>query len=175
MSDVWAIRVRLQVTHRIRELVMFNLAINSKLRACDLAKLKVRDICQGTQLLHGATVMQQKTHQPVYFEITPLTRLAIETWLTKATLRSDDYLFPSRVRESPLITTRQYARIVHRWIASACGTHSLRLTKASLIYNRTKSLSAVQVLLGHAKLESTAHYLGIDVYDALEISEQMEI
>ena len=73
VSDVWAIRVRLQISHRIRELAMFNLAIDSKLRACDLVKLKVRDISHGTQLLHRATVMQQKTHQPVQFEITPLT------------------------------------------------------------------------------------------------------
>lgn len=181
VSDVWAIRVRLQITHRIRELAMFNLAIDSKLRACDLVKLKVRDICHGTQLLHRATVMQQKTHRAVQFEITPLTRQAVESWLTKANLRSDNYLFPSRVRESPHITTRQYARIVHRWISdigldtSAYGTHSLRRTKASLIYKRTKNLRAVQILLGHTKLESTVRYLGIDVDDALEISEQTEI
>lgn len=125
--------------------------------------------------------MQQKTHQPVQFEITPLTRQAVEAWLTKAKLRSDDYLFPSRVHNSPHITTRQYARIVHRWIAdigldaSAYGTHSLRRTKASLIYKRTKNLRAVQILLGHTKLESMVRYLGIDVDDALEISEQREI
>ncbi|HEX7763322.1 MAG TPA: tyrosine-type recombinase/integrase, partial [Cellvibrio sp.] len=178
VSDVWAIRVRLQIAHRIRELAMFNLAIDSKLRACDLVKLKVRDICHGAQLLHRATVMQQKTHQPVQFEITALTRQAVESWLAKANLRSDNYLFPSRVRESPHITTRQYARIVHRWIsdigldASAYGTHSLRRTKASLIYKRTKNLRAVQILLGHTKLESTVRYLGIDVDDALEIAEQ---
>ena len=181
VSDVWAIRVRLQIAHRIRELAMFNLAIDSKLRACDLVKLKVRDICHGAQLLHRATVMQQKTHQPVQFEITALTRQAVESWLAKANLRSDNYLFPSRVRESPHITTRQYARIVHRWIsdigldASAYGTHSLRRTKASLIYKRTKNLRAVQILLGHTKLESTVRYLGIDVDDALEIAEQTEI
>lgn len=122
-------------------------------------------------------MMQQKTHQPVQCEITPLTRSAIEAWLTTANLRSDNYLFPSRVRESPHITTRQYARIVHRWISniglnsSAYGTHSLRRTKASLIYKRTKNLRAVQILLGHTKLESTVRYLGIDVDDALEISE----
>lgn len=181
VSNVWAIRVRLQITHRIRELAMFNLAIDSKLRACDLVKLKVRDICHGTQLLHRATVMQQKTHRPVQFEITELTRRAVEAWLTKACLRNDNYLFPSRVHGSPHITTRQYARIVHRWItdigldASAYGTHSLRRTKASLIYKCTKNLRAVQILLGHTKLESTVRYLGIDVDDALEISEQTEI
>ncbi|WP_331347120.1 tyrosine-type recombinase/integrase [Cellvibrio sp. UBA7661] len=181
VSDVWAIRVRLQITQRIRELALFNLAIDSKLRACDLVKLKVRDICHGTQLLHRATVMQQKTHQPVQFEITSLTRQSVESWLAKANLRSDNYLFPSRIHDSPHITTRQYARIVHRWIAdigldtSAYGTHSLRRTKASLIYKRTKNLRAVQILLGHTKLESTVRYLGIDVDDALEISEQTEI
>lgn len=181
VSDVWAIRVRLEITHRIRELAMFNLAIDSKLRACDLVKLKVRDICHGTQLLHRATIMQQKTHQPVQFEITALTRQAVESWLAKANLRSDNFLFPSRIHNSSHITTRQYARIVHRWIrdigldTSAYGTHSLRRTKASLIYKRTKNLRAVQILLGHTKLESTVRYLGIDVDDALEIAEQTEI
>lgn len=181
VSDVWAIRVRLQITQRTRELAMFNLAIDSKLRACDLVQLKVRDICHGSQILHRATVMQQKTHRPVQFEITPLTRQAIESWLTKAKLRNDNYLFPSRVHTSQHLTTRQYARIVHRWIndigldPSAYGTHSLRRTKASLIYKRTKNLRAVQILLGHTKLESTVRYLGIDVDDALEIAEQTEI
>ena len=142
---------------------------------------KHRCICHGTQLLHRATVMQQKTHRTVQFEITPLTRQAVESRLTKANLRSNNYLFPSRVRESPHITTRQYAQIVYRWIrdigldVSAYGTHSLRRTKASLIYKRTKNLGAVQILLGHTKLESTVRYLGIDVDDALEISEQTEI
>jgi len=181
VSEVWAIRVRLQITHRIRELAMFNLAIDSKLRACDLVKLKVRDICHGSQILHRATIMQQKTHLTVQFEITPSTRQAVEAWLIKAHLRNDNYLFPSRVNKSTHITTRQYARIVHRWIEdigldqSTYGTHSLRRTKASLIYKRTKNLRAVQILLGHTKLESTVRYLGIDVDDALEISEQTEI
>ncbi len=181
VSDVWAIRVRLQITSRIRELAMFNLAIDSKLRACDLVKLKVRDICHGARVLHRATVMQQKTHRAVQFEITPLTRISIESWLTKSNLHNDSYLFPSRVHGSPHITTRQYARIVHNWISeigldpSNYGTHSLRRTKASLIYKRTKNLRAVQILLGHTKLESTVRYLGIDVDDALEISEQTEI
>lgn len=152
VSDVWAIRVRLQITKLTRELTMFNLAIDSKLRACDLVRLKVRDICSGARILHRATVIQQKTHRAVQFEITPLTRQTVESWLTKANLRSDSYLFPSRVHHSPHITTRQYARIVHRWITeigleeSNYGTHSLRRTKASLIYKRTKNLCAVQIL-----------------------------
>ncbi len=181
VSDVWAIRVRLQITHRIRELAMFNLALDSKLRGCDLVKLKVRDICHGSQILHRATIMQQKTHQPVQFEITALTRQAIESWLIKASLHNENYLFPSRVHDSPHITTRQYARIVRHWITeigldpSAYGTHSMRRTKASLIYKRTKNIRAVQILLGHTKLESTVRYLGIDVDDALELAEQTEI
>ncbi|WP_331346689.1 tyrosine-type recombinase/integrase [Cellvibrio sp. UBA7661] len=151
----------LTITHRIRELAMFNLAIDSKLRACDLVKLKVRDICHGSQILHRATIMQQKTHLTVQFEITPSTRQAVEAWLIKAHLRNDNYLFPSRVNKSTHITTRQYAQIVHRWIEdigldqSTYGTHSLRRTKASLIYKRTKNLRAAQILLGHTKLEST--------------------
>jgi hypothetical protein len=112
-SDVWAIRVRLQITHRTRELAMFNLAIDSKLHACDLVKLKVRDICHGTQLLHRATVMQQKTHQPVQFEITSLTRQAVESWLAKANLRSDNYLLP-----------QQRARISTHYNAAICANRA---------------------------------------------------
>ena len=125
--------------------------------------------------------MQQKTHQPVQFEITEQTRDAVSAWISKAQLKSDDYLFPSRIKQSPHLSTRQYARIVESWVASigldpaAYGTHSFRRTKASLIYRRTKNLRAVQLLLGHTKLESTVRYLGIEVDDALEMAEKIEV
>jgi integrase len=128
-----------------------------------------------------ATALQQKTQRPVQFEITPSTREAVETWTRKAGLRPDDYLFPSRVRRSPHLGTRQYARILDGWVSSVgldptgYGTHSLRRTKASLIYRRTKNLRAVQLLLGHSKLESTVRYLGIEVDDALELAEQTDV
>lgn len=180
-KDIWAIRIYLQNDHAVRDLAMFNLAIDSKLRGCDLVSLRVRDISHGTQILSRAMVVQRKTQRPVQFELTEPTRTAVATWIEKARLRSDQYLFPSRITSSPHISTRQYARMVHQWVGaagldpSAYGTHSMRRTKATLIYKRTKNLRAVQLLLGHSKLESTVRYLGIEVDDALEISEQTEI
>jgi integrase len=180
-KEVWAIRARLQMENRVRELALFDLGIDSKLRACDLVKLRVRDVCHGDRVASRATVLQQKTQRPVQFEITPSTREAVETWTRKAGLRPDDYLFPSRVHRSPHLGTRQYARILDGWVSSVgldpagYGTHSLRRTKASLIYRRTKNLRAVQLLLGHAKLESTVRYLGIEVDDALELAEQTDL
>jgi len=155
----------------------FNTAIDSKLRACDLVKLRVLDVAHGDQVASRAIVMQQKTRRPVQFEITDSTKQSLHDWIAAAGLRPDAYLFPSRVSTSPHLSTRQYARIVHRWVAdigldgAAFGTHSMRRTKASLIYRRTKNLRAVQLLLGHAKLESTVRYLGIEVDDALEMAE----
>jgi len=180
-KDIWAIRIHLQNKHAVRDLAMFNLAIDSKLRGCDLVSLRVRDVTHGTQILPRAIVIQRKTQRPVQFELTEPTRLAVSAWLEKAHLRGDQYLFPSRLVDSPHLSTRQYARIVHMWVTTAgldssiYGTHSLRRTKATLIYKKTKNLRAVQILLGHTKLESTVRYLGIEVDDALEISEQIEI
>ena len=180
-KDIWAIRIYLQNAHAIRDLAMFNLAIDSKLRGCDLVSLKVRDVTHGSQVLSRAMVTQSKTQRPVQFELTEPTRAAVTSWLEKSHLRGDQFLFPSRVTRSPHISTRQYARIVHHWAEAAgldpsvYGTHSMRRTKATLIYKRTKNLRAVQLLLGHSKLESTVRYLGIEVDDALEISEQTEI
>ena len=181
LKEIWAIRVRLELSNRIRDLALFNLAIDSKLRACDLVKLKVRDISHGDRISSRAIVMQQKTVRPVQFEITEQTRKSISEWLQLATLRSDSYLFPSRLHESPHLSTRQYARIVNEWVEEIgldpinYGTHTMRRTKASLIYRRTKNLRAVQLLLGHTKLESTVRYLGIEVDDALEMAEQTEV
>jgi integrase len=170
-----------ECAHAVRDLAMFNLAIDSKLRGCDLVSLRVRDITHGNQVLPRAMVIQRKTQRPVQFELTEPTRAAVSAWLEKSHLRGDQFLFPSRVARSPHVSTRQYARIVHHWAesagldSSAYGTHSMRRTKATLIYKRTKNLRAVQLLLGHSKLESTVRYLGIEVDDALEISEQTEI
>ncbi len=181
LKEIWVIRIRLQMAKNTRELALFNLAIESKLRACDLVQLRVRDVAQGGRILARTMVMQQKTHRPVQFEITEQARDALVDWIGKVQLKSDQFLFPSRSHKSPHLSTRQYARIVDRWVESiglnpaAYGTHSLRRTKATLIYRRTKNLRAVQLLLGHIKLESTVRYLGIEVDDALEISEQTEI
>ena len=181
LKDIWAIRVRLQLTHRTRDLALFNLALDSKLRACDLVKLKVRDVSHGDRVASRAIVMQQKTQRPVQFEIMDQTRDTIGQWIRQAELRSEDFLFPSRIHDSPHLSTRQYARIVETWVTeigldpTCYGTHTMRRTKASLIYRRTKNLRAVQLLLGHSKLESTVRYLGIEVDDALEMAEQTEV
>lgn len=171
----------MQFKQKTRDLALFNLAIDSKLRGCDLVKLKVSDIAHGTIVQPRAKIVQQMTQQPVQFEITDQTRQSLERWISDAKLEVSDHLFPSRIKVSPHISTRQYARIVASWVReigldpAACGTHSLRRTKASLIYRRTKNLRAVQLLLGHTKLESTVRYLGIEVDDALELAEQTEV
>ncbi|SOE87727.1 Phage integrase family protein [Burkholderia sp. YR290] len=180
-KDVWAIRIHLQNAHSVRDLALFNLAIDSKLRGCDLVSLRVRDVTHVNQVLPRAQVVQRKTQRPVQFELTEPTRSAVRAWLDKAALRSEQYLFPSRLSTSPHLSTRQYARMISRWVRAAgldptvYGTHSMRRTKATLIYKRTKNLRAVQLLLGHSKIESTIRYLGIEVDDALEISEQTEL
>ncbi len=181
LREIWAIRIRLQLAERTRDLTLFNHAIDSKLRSCDLVKLRVRDISHGDRIAARATVMQQKTQRPVQFEITEQTRASLAAWIKCAGLRSEDFLFPSRLRGSPHLSTRQYARIVRGWVReigldpAAYGTHTMRRTKASLIYRRTKNLRAVQLLLGHTRLESTVRYLGIEVDDALEMAEQTEV
>jgi site-specific recombinase XerC len=181
LKEIWAIRIRLQMARRARELALFNLAIDSKLRGCDLVGLRVHDVVHGNQVAARAIVMQKKTERPVQFEITEQTREAVTAWIAAAHLKSEQFLFPSRVSESPRLSTRQYSRIVGSWVWSiglnptAYGTHSLRRTKPTLIYRRTKNLRAVQLLLGHSKLESTVRYLGIEVDDALEIAEQTEV
>ena len=181
LKEIWAIRVRLELSQRIRDLALFNLAIDSKLRACDLVKLKVRDISHGDRVTSRAIVMQQKTGRPVQFEITEQTRKSITDWIKASELKSDAFLFPSRIHDSLHLSTRQYARIVNDWVEeigldpTSYGTHTMRRTKPTLIYRRTKNLRAVQLLLGHTKLESTVRYLGIEVDDALEIAEQTEV
>jgi integrase len=181
LKEIWAIRIRLQLAERTRELALFNLAVDSKLRSCDLVKLRVRDVTHGERVAARTIVMQQKTQRPVQFEITEQTRDALAAWIRGRALRQEDFLFPSRLRAAPHLSTRQYARVVQRWVKEigldpvAYGTHTLRRTKASLIYRRTKNLRAVRLLLGHTKLESTVRYLGIEVDDALEMAEQTEV
>jgi integrase len=181
LKEIWAIRIRLQLADNVRDLALFNLALDSKLRSCDLVKIRVKDIANGTTISSRAIVMQQKTNRPVQFEITEQTRESISNWIDFAGLNNSDYLFKSRFKSSQHISTRQYARIVENWVAqigldpASYGTHSMRRTKASLIYRRTKNLRAVQLLLGHSKLESTVRYLGIEVDDALELAEQTEV
>lgn len=180
-QEIWAIRIRLEMDKRVRDLALFNLAIDSKLRGCDLVALRVDDILEGGTVAKRARIIQRKTGRPVRFEITGTAQESLAAWIAKAGLKPGDPLFPSRLDPATHLSTRQYARIVDSWIKSiglnpeTYGTHSLRRTKASLIYRRTKNLRAVQLLLGHTKLESTVRYLGIEVDDALEVAEQTEV
>src|SRR5205823_11597708 len=180
-KHVWAIRTKLQVEGRIRELAMFNLAIDSKLRGCDVVALKVEDIAPNGHAVERATVRQKKTGQPVRFGLTEQTRQAVDEYVKVFSKKSGEFLFSGRRNRNRLITTRHYARLVDKWVASVgldasrFGTHSLRRTKATLIYRRTGNLRAVQLLLGHRKIESTVRYLGIEVDDALAIAEQVDV
>ena len=181
LEQIWAIRIRLEIAKNIRELAMFNMAIDCKLRSCDLVKLLVRDISRNGEVLDRAQVIQQKTSQPVQFEITKKTRESVEAWIELRGLAGMDYLWPSRIRKFDHITTHQYARLVKKWITSigldpsVYATHSMRRSKATLIYKKTKNLRAVQLLLGHTNMSSTVRYLGVEVEDALEIAESIEI
>jgi integrase len=180
-KHVWSIRTKLQVEGRARDLAMFNMAIDSKLRGCDVVALKVEDVVPNGYAVERATVRQKKTGQPVRFELTEQTRQAIDDYVRATGRKPGEFLFPSRCNHDRCITTRQYARLVSDWIASIgldanrFGTHSLRRTKATLIYRRTGNLRAVQLLLGHTKIESTVRYLGIEVDDALAIAEQVDV
>jgi integrase len=180
-KHVWSIRTKLQVEGRARDLAMFNLAIDSKLRGCDVVGLKVEDVAPSGYALPRATVRQRKTGRPVRFELTDHTRQAIEDYLRASPRKPGEFLFPGRRGPSEGMTTRQYARLLSDWVASIgldphlFGTHSLRRTKATLIYRRTGNLRAVQLLLGHTKIESTVRYLGIEVDDALAIAEQVDV
>jgi integrase len=166
---------------RIRDLALFNLAIDSKLRGCDVVAVKVEDVAPNGYTIDRATVRQRKTGRPVKFELTDQTRQAIDDYLKAAGKKPGDFLFTGRRGFSQCMTTRQYARLLSEWIASIgldsklFGTHSLRRTKATLIYRRTGNLRAVQLLLGHTQIESTVTYLGIEVDDALAIAEHVDV
>ena len=178
---VWSVRSKLQAEGRKRDLAMFNLAIDSKLRGCDIVRLMVEDIAPEGLAAQRAAVRQKKTGRPVRFELTEQTREAVDDYLRAAGKRSGEFLFAGRGGCGRCLTTRQYARLVSAWITSiglnpnSYGTHSLRRTKPTLIYRRMGDLRAVQLLLGHTKIESTVRYLGIEVDDALTIAEQVDV
>lgn len=180
-NQVWSIRTRLLIQGRSRDLALFNLAIDSKLRGCDVVALRVEDVAPSGYAIERATVRQKKTGRLVKFELTDQTRQAVDDYLRLTGKKPGEYLFTGRSATTRSMTTRQYARLLSEWIASigldpkVFGTHSLRRTKATLIYRRTGNLRAVQLLLGHTKIESTVRYLGIEVDDALSIAEQVEV
>ena len=177
LKHVWAIRTTLQINKRVRDLALFNLAIDSKLRGCDVVRLKIEDIAPHGYTIDRSTVRQRKTGRPVTFEITEQARQAVDDYSKKP----DDYLFSGHTGGDSHLSTRQNSRLVSQWAemigldASLFGTHSIRRTKATLIYRKTGNLRAVQLLLGHTKVESTVRYLGIEVDDAIAIAEQVDV
>ncbi|MBE1285043.1 MAG: tyrosine-type recombinase/integrase [Rhodobacteraceae bacterium] len=180
-NHVRAIRVRHEIAENHRDLALFNLAIDSKLRGCDLVTLKVADVYAAGQVKERASIIQSKTQKPVRFEITEGTRKSILRWMEEPPMIGSEFLWPGRFHERLHISTRQYARLVRDWVKSigqepsAYGTHSMRRTKVAQIYRKTGNLRAVQLLLGHTKMDSTVRYLGVEIEDALAIAEAVEI
>ncbi|SDI89112.1 tyrosine-type recombinase/integrase [Alloyangia pacifica] len=180
-KHVWAIRVRLEISGNARDLALFNLAIDSKLRGCDLVRLKVADVYAAGQVKQRASIIQSKTRKPVRFEIAEGTRNSLGSWLDDPMMIGSQHLWPGRFHDRPHISTRQYSRLVRDWVtsigleASAYGTHSMRRTKVAQIYRKTGNLRAVQLLLGHTKMDSTVRYLGVELEDALAIAEAVEL
>jgi integrase len=180
-KQVWAIRTRLEIAGNLRDLTLFNLAIDSKLRGCDLVRLKVADLVVGGSVRARVSVIQNKTGRPMQFEVSENTRESVIEWVNTLEMCGCAHLFPSRVHVSPHLSTRQYARLVRDWVSaiglnpSGYGTHSMRRTKAALIYRKTGNLRAVQLLLGHTKADSTVRYLGVELEDALSIAERIDI
>ncbi len=179
--QVWAIRFFLDQHRRRRDRALFDLAIDSKLRGCDVVKIRIGDLVLGGQIRARAIVMQTKTGRPVQFELMSDARASLLAWLERRGGTLADYVFPSRIDHADHLSTRQYARLVDEWVVGVglrreeYGTHSLRRTKASIIYKATGNLRAVQILLGHTKIENTVRYLGVDVEDALTLAEGTEI
>jgi len=179
--QVWAIRARLELADNLRDLALFNLAIDSKLRGCDLVRLRVVDLVVGSSVRERVSVIQSKTGRPVQFEVSENTRKSVLEWVESPAMRGCEFLFTSRFQAFQHLSTRQYARLVREWVSaigldpSGYGTHSLRRTKAALIYRKTGNLRAVQLLLGHTKVDSTVRYLGVELEDALSISEKIDI
>ncbi|WP_435655505.1 tyrosine-type recombinase/integrase [Brucella pituitosa] len=179
--QIWAIRFFLDSVGRMRDRALFDLAIDSKLRGCDLVKIKIGTLVMGQEIRTRSMIIQQKTGRPVEFEITPDVRASLLAWLERRGVTVDDYACPSRVDHSDHLSTRQYARMVDEWLTAIglrredYGTHSLRRTKAAIIYKATGNLRAIQILFGHTKIENTVRYLGVDIEDALELAEHTDI
>ncbi|MGH2549676.1 MAG: tyrosine-type recombinase/integrase [Thermomicrobiales bacterium] len=179
--QIWAIRFFLDREGRLRDRALFDLAIDSKLRGCDLVKIKIGDLVVGPDIRTRAIVVQQKTGRPVQFELMTDARASLLAWLQRRGGGIENFAFPSRVDNDGHMSTRQYARLVDEWVEAVglrredYGTHSLRRTKASIIYKATGNLRAVQILLGHTKIENIVRYLGVDIEDALVIAETTEI
>lgn len=180
-KQVWAIRARLELAGNLRDTALFNIAIDSKLRGCDFVQLRVADLINSDQVRERVSVIQSKTSRPVQFELTENTRDSVMNWASTPEMINCSYMFPNRFHDRLHISTRQYGRLVKGWVIaigldpSGYGTHSMRRTKAAEIYRKTGNLRAVQLLLGHTKIDSTVRYLGVEIEDALSIAEKIDI
>ena len=180
-QQVWSVRFHPKREGRTRDLALFDLAIDSKLRGCDLVRLRISDMLAGGVVWSRALIVQQKTGTAVRFEVTQGTRNSVLAWIRERGTGCGDCLFPSRRHDRDCISTRHYARLLKRWLRdvgiepSAYGTHSLRSTKVALIYRQTGNIRAIQILLGHSKLDSTVRYLGVDIEDALALAEGTDL
>lgn len=181
MEDIWRIRTRLEIEGNLKELALLNLAIDCKLRSCDLLRMKVRDIASGSTIHSRVLYTQSKTGREVQFEITSRTAQALNQWIYVSKLTALDFLFPNPRKMGQPMSYSGYASIIHHWAAALgvdpllYGTHSMRRTKATLIYAKTKNIRAIQLLLGHVKLDNTIRYLGVEIEDALKLSEEIDI
>ncbi|MBS9718896.1 tyrosine-type recombinase/integrase [Pseudohalocynthiibacter aestuariivivens] len=180
-KQVWAIRARLELAGNLRDLALFNVAIDSKLRGCDLVTLKVTDIVRDDRIRERVSVIQSKTNKAVQSELAENTRETVSNWIRSPKMFGCQFMFPSRFHNRPHISTHQYGRLVRDWVVSiglepsGYGTHSIRRAKVAEIYRKTGNLRAVQLLLGHTKVDSTVRYLGVELEDALSIAEQIDI
>lgn len=180
-KQVWAIRARLELAGNLHDLALFNVAIDSKLRGCDLVSLKVMDLIRDDRVRERVSVVQSKTSKPVLFELAENTRESATNWIKFPEMMGCQFMFPSRLHDRPHISTRQYGRLVRDWVVSiglepsGYGTHSMRRTKVVEIYRKTGNLRAVQLLLGHTKVDSTVRYLGVELEDTLSIAERIDI
>ncbi|WP_135443310.1 tyrosine-type recombinase/integrase [Vibrio tasmaniensis] len=180
LEEIWRIRTRLEIENSLMQLALLNLAIDSKLRASDLLPLRVCDISSQDRMLNRVKHIQRKTDIEVQFEITTRTQQSLMKWILIASLNSNDFLFPSQRRKQQPISYSYYRCLVRKWASNLgldqnlYGTHSMRRTKATLVYAKTKNIRAVQILLGHTKVDSTIRYLGVELEDALLLSENTD-
>lgn len=167
-QQVRSIRSRLKAAQRMRELALFSLAIDSSLSPSDVVQLRVSDIAKGRRILTQVTITPPVSQRTSSFVLSAETRAAVAAWMKHQELKSNAYLFPTRLHASPFLSVRQYARLVASWVRSIglkprdYGTQSLRRTKPALIYRKTKDLAAAQMLLGHSRLRSTARFFDIE-------------
>ena len=180
-KQVWAIRARLELAGNLRDLALFNVAIDSKLRCCDLVSLKVIDLLRVDRIRERVSVVQSKTNKPVQFELSENTQETLTNWIKSAEMIGCQFLFPSRFHDRPHISAPQYGHLVRDWVVSiglepsSYGSHSMRRTKVAEIYRKTGNLRAIQLLLGHTKVDSTVRYLGVELGEALSIAERIDI